>query len=105
MIRLLSLMVIGPAVVGSLLAVSGFASKPPVAPEWIAADTAELTKQPLGKSDRLPSFFADRVAPRIAVEREKITPVKIAKEDDVKDDIVSWHWHEGSKVIRRRRIP
>jgi hypothetical protein len=104
MLRRLSWMVLAVASVSSLIAARGYASKAPIAPEWIAADTTEL-RPPLAKGDRLPFFFSDRAPPQIAVEPVAITPVELVKGDEAKDEIVGWPWHEGAKVIRRRRTP
>jgi hypothetical protein len=69
-------------------------------PEAIAADPTDVAT-PLPKGDRLPSQFFDRALPQTAVE---IVPTEAPKQSEVsKDDVVSWHWHEGSKVVRRRR--
>jgi hypothetical protein len=103
MLRRLSWMVLAVASVSNIIAARGYASKAPIAPEWIAADTTEL-RPPLAKSDRLPFFFADRTPPQI-VEPVTITPVEIVKGDQATDVIVSWPWHEGAKVTRRRRMP
>jgi hypothetical protein len=79
-------------------------------PKAIAADLADLTP-PLAKGDRLPSRFFDSALPKTAVETTKIVPIEppeqstsLRKQSEVsKEDVVMWHWHEGSKIIRRRR--
>jgi hypothetical protein len=82
-------------------------------PEVTAADVVDVAT-PLPKGDRLPSRFFDNPLPQPAVETVKIVPAEPSKQEPPKqetpkrseaarDDVVSWHWHEGSKVIRRRR--
>ncbi len=73
------------------------------APEGIAADMTDLAT-PLPKGDRLPSRFFDSPLPKPTGETVKIVPTEAPKQSEAsKDDVVSWHWHEGSKVVRRRR--
>ena len=75
-----------------------------VSPKAIAADVTDVATPPLAKGDRLPSQFFNRALPKSAVETVKIVPTEPPKQSEVlKDDVVSWHWHEGSKVVRRRR--
>jgi len=82
-----------------------------VPPKVITADTVDSATPPLSKSDRLPSRFFDTPLPKTSVETVKILPTEIPKQpteppklsEASKDDVVSWHWHEGSKVIRRSR--
>lgn len=81
------------------------------APKAVAADLADLTP-PLAKGDRLPSRLFDNALPKTAVETTKIVPVEppvqstaLRKQSEIsKEDVVVWHWHEGSKIIRRRRV-
>jgi hypothetical protein len=80
------------------------------APKAVAADLADLTP-PLAKGDRLPSRLFDSALPKVAVETTKIVPIEppeqsttLRKQSEVsKEDVVIWHWHEGSKIIRRHR--
>ena len=73
------------------------------APEVIAPDVT-AAETPLPKGDRLPSRFFDGAPPKAAVETVKIVPPEAPKPPEAsRDDVVSWHWHEGSKVVRRRR--
>jgi len=76
----------------------------------ISADATDLPA--LTKGDRLPSRFFDSALPKPPVETgwvDVTEPPKLSEEaplkqsDASKDEIVSWHWHEGSKVVRRRR--
>jgi hypothetical protein len=77
----------------------------------VAADVTDAENPPLAKSDRLPSRFFDRALPKTTVQTAKIAPADVPKEPETalklpeasKDDVVSWHWHEGAKVVRRRR--
>lgn len=76
----------------------------------LAADLIDLGNPALAKSDRLPSRFFDNAQPKAAAEIVKVVPPDSPKRLNIpprqpessKDDIVSWHWHEGTKVIRRR---
>jgi hypothetical protein len=77
----------------------------------VTADVTDAEKLSLVKGDRLPSQFFDRTLPKTTVETVKIAPTDVTKEPGAalkqpeasKDDVVSWHWHEGAKVVRRRR--
>jgi len=73
-------------------------------PEAIAADVTDAAT-PLPKGDRLPSRSFDEASSKTSVETVKIIPPEVPKQQSEasKDNIVSWHWHEGSKVVRRRR--
>ena len=60
---------------------------------------------PLMKADRLQLRSTDDpVRSRAALDALKAALAKAVPKDaeDKKDDIVSWHWHEGSKIVRRR---
>jgi hypothetical protein len=99
--------------IGGLLAARTVAGVTPggrTAMKAVTADVTDAEKPPLAKGDRLPSWFFDRALPKAAVETVKITPTDLPKEPEAalkpeasKDDVVSWHWHEGAKVVRRRR--
>ena len=77
----------------------------------ITADTIDSATPPLSKGDRLPSPFFDTPLPETPVETVTILQTEIPRQpaeppkqsEASKDDVVSWHWHEGSKVIRRSR--
>jgi hypothetical protein len=79
--------------------------------DLLAADLVDLENPALAKSDRLPSRFFDNAPPQAAVETAKVVPPASRERLDIppkqsessEDDIVSWHWHEGTKVVRRRR--
>jgi hypothetical protein len=79
------------------------------APAAITADVTESSTSALAKGDRLPSRFFDSALPNSAVETIRIVPTEATKQESPKqstaskEEIVSWHWHEGSKVVRRRR--
>jgi len=80
------------------------------APKAIAADLEDLAPA-LAKGDRLPSRLFDNALPQTAVETTKIVPIEPPKQSTAlrkqselsKEDVVMWHWHEGSKIIHRRR--
>lgn len=80
------------------------------APPAITANVINEATPPLAKGDRLPSRFFDKAAPRTdsaaprtIVDTVKIVPVNAPTQPEApKDDVVSWHWHEGSKIVRRR---
>jgi len=69
--------------------------------------TPALTK----KGNRLPSRLFDDTLSNTPIETVQVVPTELprpsaqpAKQTEAsKDEIVSWHWHEGSKVVRRRR--
>jgi hypothetical protein len=71
-------------------------------PAAVAATGASDTALPLPKGDLLPSpFFAPREIPVATV---KVAPTENTQElKATNDEIVNWHWHQGSKVVRRRR--
>jgi hypothetical protein len=74
-------------------------------PTVVAADVSNATT-PLLKGDRLPSRFFDSVVPEAPVATIKVVPTEVLKKPEaIKDDIVNWHWHQGSKVVRRRKSP
>jgi hypothetical protein len=97
----------------SLIAIGSFASVRlikgsdgvgPVLPAAIAAIDVTDAAPPLPKGDRLPSPFFDGPPREIPVAATKVVPIETSpKMETSNDDIVSWHWHEGSKVVRRRR--
>jgi hypothetical protein len=100
--------------IGGLFAartVAGVTSGGSTAMKAVAADVTDAEKPPLAKGDRLPSRFFDHALPKTAVETVKIAPTDVPKEPETapkkpeasKDDVVSWHWHEGAKVVRRRQ--
>jgi hypothetical protein len=71
------------------------------APDAIAADATDIGL-PLPKGDRLPSPF-DGALPKTVVDTGKITPTETRQPAEApKDEIANWHWHEGSKIVRRR---
>jgi hypothetical protein len=92
----------------SIRSVVGVSKVSRVTPEAASVDVID-TATPLPKGDRLPSRFFDSALPKPAVETVKIVPAEAPKQSEVpraetsKDDVVSWHWHEGAKVVRRRR--
>ena len=99
----------GLFVIRSLMGASAVSHRVPevVAPEVIAPVVTDDAPA-LPKGDRLPSRFFDSAfdgaLPKPAVETLKIVPAEAPKPPEAaKDDVISWHWHEGSKVVRRRR--
>src|SRR5574337_744352 len=73
------------------------------APDAVAADVTDNDELPLAKGDRLPSPFLDGALPKTVVDTVKITPTEAPKQSEApKHEIASWHWHEGSKIVRRR---
>jgi hypothetical protein len=75
------------------------------ASDSIVADVTDVAT-PLPKGDRLLSRFFDNTLPETPVETVKIVPIRVPKQSEAsKDDVVSWHWHEGAKVVRRQRAP
>jgi hypothetical protein len=100
----------GVAVIRSIV---GSSSASRALPAAISADISEDTPA-LPKGDRLPSRFFDRTVPAstpaVATINPAVVPIKAApaeapKQPPAKDDIVSWHWHQGSKIVRRRKSP
>jgi hypothetical protein len=93
--------------IGGLFAVRsavGLSAIGRAAPEATPADETDFAT-PLAKGDRLPPprMVDDNPIPKTAVETVKIVPPDPPKQQDrSKDGIVSWHWHEGSKIVRRR---
>ena len=74
-------------------------------PVAVAAAVEDIAA-PLAKGDRLPSRFFDPDLSRTPVETRKIIPSEPQKKSESsKEDIVGWHWHEGSKIVRRRKSP
>jgi|1186.fasta_scaffold1071875_1 hypothetical protein len=96
----------------SLLGISGLFAARTVAgvtvikrgvPDAIAADAADNHDLPLAKGDRLSSPFLDGALPKTVVGTVKIAPTETPQQSEApKDAIASWHWHEGSKIVRRR---
>jgi hypothetical protein len=59
----------------------------------------------LPKGDRLPSPFFDNAPNEKSVATVKTIQVEAPKKlESPNNDIVSWHWHQGSKIVRRRRV-
>jgi hypothetical protein len=106
--RLLWLPVFCLIAIGGLFAVRGLradvselGNRP--APAALAADFSDLAEPALAKSDRLPINLVKPYRPVSTTLKEKTTvPVPAAQQVQTADDVVSWHWHEGSKVVRRR---
>ena len=64
----------------------------------------------LPKGDRLPSPFFDNAPREKPVATVKVDPIEAPRKieapkkvESSSGDIVSWHWHQGSKIVRRRR--
>ena len=73
------------------------------APDAIAADATDIGELPLAKGDRLPSPFLDGALPKTVVDTVKVTPTEAPQPAEApKNEIANWHWHEGSKIVRRR---
>src|ERR1700761_7113796 len=97
--------------IGGLFAVRSALGVSPVlkyAPALVTVDP-EDDSVPLVKGDRLPSRFVESARPVTTVETVKLIPTDAPKQPETpvkqtaasKDETVSWHWHEGGKVIRR----
>jgi hypothetical protein len=72
----------------------------------VAATDASDTALPLPKGDRLPSSFIDGAPREIPVVTVKVAPTENPQKlEATNNEIVSWHWHQGSKIVRRRRTP
>ena len=109
--RLVWLAVFCLAGIGGLFAVRSALGVSPIlkyAPALVTVDP-EDDGVPLVKGDRLPSRFIESAPPVTAIETVKIVPIEAPKQQssgDIKQpeakDVVSWHWHEGGKVVRRR---
>jgi hypothetical protein len=72
-------------------------ARPP--PAAVASDNT-----PLAKGDRFPSQVdngALRLAGLVALKKAAALSA-ISTPKTATDDVVSWHWREGSKVVRRR---
>jgi hypothetical protein len=93
--------------IGGLFAARTVAGVTPGGRTAVTADVTDAEKPLLAKGDRLPSPFFDRAVPKTTVETVKIIPKQpetaLKQPEASKDDVVSWHWHEGAKVVRRRR--
>jgi hypothetical protein len=79
---------------------------PPARSTAITSDDAPA----LPKGDRLPSPFFDNAPREKPAAAVKVAPIEAPrkieapkKPESSSEDIVSWHWHQGSKVVRRRR--
>jgi hypothetical protein len=57
------------------------------------------------KGDRLPSHVDDGALRQAGLDalKKAIVLSAISKRESSSDDVVSWHWREGSKVVRRRQ--
>jgi len=103
---LILLVVLCLAGIGGLFAIRfvvGVTAVVHASPEPAAPDATDLAT-PLPKGDRLPSQVFDGAVPKAPVETVKIVPTEAPRQSEAsKDDVVSWHWREGSKVVRRRR--
>ena len=94
----------------SLAAVAGLATVRSIVGPYVvdrglpAAVAATDTALPLSKGDRLPSAFFDGAPREIPVVAVKVAPIDNSqKPEATNNDIVSWHWHQGTKIVRRRR--
>lgn len=68
----------------------------------MAADAREI-EEPLAKGDLLPSPFLDVAVPKTVVGTVKITPTEPPQRSEAqKNEVASWHCHEGSKIVRSR---
>jgi hypothetical protein len=68
------------------------------------ADENALVVNTSSKSDKLPIAALDKAAPvKLPMETTKIAPVQIEapRKSEKAREITSWHWHDGSKKIRR----
>ena len=73
-------------------------------PAAVAATGAYDIALPLPKGDRLPSPLFDGAPREIPTVTMKVAPAENPqKPEAANDDIVSWHWHQGSKIVRRRK--
>jgi hypothetical protein len=77
-----------------------------IAIKAVTADVADVEVAPLARGDRLPSVQSrsiDNALPKTAVDTVTITPTQAPKQSETsKDEIVSWHWHQGGKIVRHR---
>ena len=70
----------------------------------IPVSAHEEDEAPLAKADRLQAGDFDNSLPRGAVDALRKAFSKASEKLQRNDDeIVSWHWHEGSKIVRSRR--
>jgi hypothetical protein len=102
--------------IGALFAVrtvAGMTALGRAAPQAVAAGPTDMERPPLAKGDRLPSRVIDTAPltttaidtalPTTAIDTVKITPTQAPKQSETpKDEIVSWHWHQGGKIVRHR---
>ena len=108
MLRLLWLPIVCLVTIGGLFAMRGLRANVSApgdhpAPAALAADFSDLAEPALAKSDRLPVNLVKPDRPvSTTLKEETAVPVPAAQQVRTADDVVSWHWHEGSKVIRRR---
>lgn len=92
----------GLSVVRSVIGPGAAANPAPTTP---ATNLADFNK-PLAKGDRLGSHYMDNGALRQAgldALKNAVMSADSSKRDAAADNVVSWQWHEGSKIVRRRR--
>jgi hypothetical protein len=92
--------------IGALFAartVAGMTAASRAAPKAVVSDMTDIETPPLAKSDRLPSRVIENALPKMAIDTIKITPTQAPQQSETpKDEIVSWHWHQGGKIVRHR---
>jgi hypothetical protein len=106
--RLIWFALFGLAAIGALVSVrwiNGSFVVHQTLPLARAANTTTDDAPALPKGDRLPSPFFDKIPSEKPVATVKAAPIEAPKKlESPNDDIVSWHWHQGSKIVRHRRV-
>ena len=78
----------------------------PVPPALASASDFLDLDEPLAKGDRLPSHSIDDNALRqvgLDALKKAAAATIIPSPEAATDNVVSWHWREGSKIVRRRQ--
>jgi hypothetical protein len=112
--RTLWLALVGLLVVSALFALRTSTGARAIAGRTDAAPPAAIEDDglPLAKSDRLPSLALNRAESKASVTTVKIAPdppetkassrtVEAHRAGREREEITGWHWHAGSKTIRR----
>jgi hypothetical protein len=95
---------------GALFALRASTGARSIATPGDSAPPAAIEDGPLAKSDRLPSLPLDHAEAKVSVRTVKIAPEQAEAKASPKaaqqagserNEVTSWHWHAGSKAIKR----
>ena len=91
--------------VGALFALKTSFGSSPKKTEASSFDTTvviDRDQEPLAKAGRLDISYVQSLPEKISVDTIKIVPMKTeVKPTEKATEVTSWHWHEGSKIIKR----